>query len=511
MPAFDFDLHLFCENLKATKPPYQCPAAGCGRVYKTYSGIQFHLFNYDHDQPDGGGQNSKPSEKGGLSSPPQFTSASSRGQHRRLNWSPTHSASKATDLHALSPGSDTSKSHHLVEVNFDGQVYAINIFDPIEIIVRSSEVVNHAIVDKSDHVSSSTDVTVANLASISISSSVPIDEAKPALSDGAAVAEFGDYAKMPCSPMIHLPEHSSEDNQVDETTLITADELANNASKSFDHLNVNDCKVSQDDSDTTKVHDELVSVSTNKKAIGDACEREHQQALADVLENTIFLQCDSNVDKVSRNACIEPAELVQSDDGRSEEKSDTAASEHSTEIFVKCEPSVADISAKSELSVELLPNEQTRSAVMPTEIESALLDSGIVDLNKPHEVEVFDIFSKNSDGNGEPRELSTAANDQNVANQLTDDIEAKLDVRTEVKTVDSSKKPSEHRVALPFADFKILADYVRPPKIASSIQTPAYFKFTEKKPEELDAIVEYDMDEEVYVIEVASPVNFDFI
>ncbi len=42
-----------------------------------------------------------------------------------------------------------------------------------------------------------------------------------------------------------------------------------------------------------------------------------------------------------------------------------------------------------------------------------------------------------------------------------------------------------------------MKDYVKPHRIPACSQTQDYYKFVEKKPEELDAVVEYDMDEEV--------------
>lgn len=51
---YDFDVKEFCNNLRATKPPYQCPVEGCRKTYKSWSGIQFHMYKYDHDNPDSG-------------------------------------------------------------------------------------------------------------------------------------------------------------------------------------------------------------------------------------------------------------------------------------------------------------------------------------------------------------------------------------------------------------------------------------------------------------------------
>lgn len=45
----DFDLRNFIDNLRATKPPYECPFSNCDRVYKSFSGIQSHLQNFKHN------------------------------------------------------------------------------------------------------------------------------------------------------------------------------------------------------------------------------------------------------------------------------------------------------------------------------------------------------------------------------------------------------------------------------------------------------------------------------
>ena len=49
--GLDFDVKTFCHNLRATKPPYECPVETCRKVYKSYSGIEYHLYHYDHDNP----------------------------------------------------------------------------------------------------------------------------------------------------------------------------------------------------------------------------------------------------------------------------------------------------------------------------------------------------------------------------------------------------------------------------------------------------------------------------
>ncbi|MBN3326452.1 BRPF1 protein, partial [Atractosteus spatula] len=65
--GLDFDVKTFCHNLRATKPPYECPVESCRKVYKSYSGIEYHLYHYDHASPPpapGGPPQRKPKRKG---------------------------------------------------------------------------------------------------------------------------------------------------------------------------------------------------------------------------------------------------------------------------------------------------------------------------------------------------------------------------------------------------------------------------------------------------------------
>lgn len=51
--GLDFDAVEYCKNvkLKQSNPPYACPVSKCDRSYKTVVGLQYHLLNYDHDNP----------------------------------------------------------------------------------------------------------------------------------------------------------------------------------------------------------------------------------------------------------------------------------------------------------------------------------------------------------------------------------------------------------------------------------------------------------------------------
>lgn len=60
---YDFDVNAFCNNLRATKPPYKCPIETCGKMYKTWSGIRYHMYEFDHDNPDSGSSTTAANKK----------------------------------------------------------------------------------------------------------------------------------------------------------------------------------------------------------------------------------------------------------------------------------------------------------------------------------------------------------------------------------------------------------------------------------------------------------------
>lgn len=60
---------------------------------------------------------------------------------------------------------------------------------------------------------------------------------------------------------------------------------------------------------------------------------------------------------------------------------------------------------------------------------------------------------------------------------------------------DGTKSSPMEGVIVPEVTFKIMDDYVQPPKLAS--RPLSYYRYVEKTPEELYDQIEYDMDEEV--------------
>ena len=65
----DFDLNGFIEDMKACKPPYKCPFDGCGKVYKSYSGIHSHLLSHAPGGSNAGSGTRTPNLPSGRMSP----------------------------------------------------------------------------------------------------------------------------------------------------------------------------------------------------------------------------------------------------------------------------------------------------------------------------------------------------------------------------------------------------------------------------------------------------------
>lgn len=96
----DFDLRSFIDNLRATKPPYECPFEECGRIYKSFSGIQSHLVNFKHNEK----------------SEPKFGASSNRALTRdSLTW---------------------LQAQKIVDFELDGKSVRINIYEPLEVSFR---------------------------------------------------------------------------------------------------------------------------------------------------------------------------------------------------------------------------------------------------------------------------------------------------------------------------------------------------------------------------------------
>ncbi|XP_048740220.2 peregrin-like isoform X2 [Ostrea edulis] len=135
--VYDFDVKEFCQNLKATKPPYECPVRSCGKIYKSYCGIQFHLYNFDHDNPEN--NSPSPGKKPGKKK-------TKWGHHRSIRRSPTPPEFVVPQRRETLTYAEAQR---LVEIDLEGRLHRINIYEPLEIITQD-EIDNHNNTEKEE-------------------------------------------------------------------------------------------------------------------------------------------------------------------------------------------------------------------------------------------------------------------------------------------------------------------------------------------------------------------------
>ncbi len=120
----NFDVKTYVQNLRATKPPYKCPIPDCGKLYKSYPGIQHHLLHYDHDNPENNA--ATPGKRPG----PKRGRKSWHKAGRNRSPSPPEFLRSPTREKPLS----YAEAQRIVEVDLDGRIHRINIFEPLEIV-----------------------------------------------------------------------------------------------------------------------------------------------------------------------------------------------------------------------------------------------------------------------------------------------------------------------------------------------------------------------------------------
>ena len=418
--VFDFDLRLFCENLKATKPPYQCPAPGCNRVYKTYIGIQFHLFNYDHENPDGK-SSSTPANNGQQ----KRQDAVKKGHHRQVRCpsSPNRVSQEESEHElssSLSPHNVSTKSQRVIEVTLDGQVHRIDVYEPMNVQVRQQQqsAFCKSVDDKPPELVLCTAVPVKTQYSEPLPGASVIDDPVPAVS-------LSDACSSPTPNFV-----------------VTSDSLAA-ASK---HC-VADTPV--ENAMAMECNPELTETSCTKEGYDDTK--------------------DSDVNKVTDSAVDDSLlaleQLLPSDNctinNITSAASNNSVANSDATVEVKTETNEEPVKPSVECCDKNAPCSDDASATSPS---SALINSSTVSTTCAKSAECDTVSSCSTS--------STA--------------------------VVSKSAPT--KLSLPSAEFKVLNDYVRPPKISATEQTAEYYKFTERTAEELDTVVEYDMDEEVYFI-----------
>jgi len=413
--VFDFDLRLFCENLKATKPPYECPAPGCGRVYKTYIGIQFHLFNYNHENPDG-----KSSSTPGNGDQTKQPNSSKKGHHRqvRCSLSPSHVSHDESehDLSSLSlsPHNVSSKSQRIVEINLDGRVHRVDVYEAMNVVVRQSHVSATENVDTN---------TSEQVICTTLSTKTPSDEpvsGVPVIGNSVHVEDVTDTCSLLPDDAVGTSDSLEIGSKHDtEKNVVTFGSDAEKAEAVCEDESCNDVKTVD------------VNKTTSDAGPGASCH------LPLSVSNLCAINSNNSYDSVIGNTL----------DG--EVKTET---DH--EQFVESTPycTQKNTSCSDDTTVILSSSEFVNTSIVSTECVQT----------------------------------------------------AECDVVKSCDTISSStaviSKSAPTKLSLPSAEFKLLSDYLLPPKIVATALKPEYYKFTERTAEELDAVIEYDMDEEVYVI-----------
>ncbi|XP_037292662.1 LOW QUALITY PROTEIN: bromodomain-containing protein 1-like [Manduca sexta] len=114
--GLDFDVFEFCKKLRQNRPPpYQCPLEKCDKVYKSLCGLQYHLVNYDHDNP----------------TPATPTVANNRKKGRIRAAVPTG------DIALQSPPKEAltfAEAQKVVQFEIDGKISRIPIDQPLPIM-----------------------------------------------------------------------------------------------------------------------------------------------------------------------------------------------------------------------------------------------------------------------------------------------------------------------------------------------------------------------------------------
>ena len=416
--VFDFDLRLFCENLKATKPPYECPAPGCGRVYKTYIGIQFHLFNYDHENPDG-----KNSSTPCNSDRSKQQDASKKAHHRQVCRPSSPIGDNLGESEhelssSLSPHNVSTKSQRVVEINLNGHVHRIDVYEPMNVLVRQSQASAAESVDKKPP---------ELVACTAFTTKTVSAESSP----GAPM--IGDIA-----PVVNLTDASA----ISTTNAVVSCDLSETGPKQY--------------SGDIPVENVADVWSDREKAESD---EGYNEGCSDVKTNDVT--CSTVTCFVPASECL---------------PSDSCAFSTDTSLIT---------------SDSVVPSVLAREVKQETDCDEPVKPSAACNEKNtlcPDETDI-------------PVSSTELVNTSIISTTCA--MSAECDTVKSCNTVSTStaviSKSAPVKASLPSAEFKVLSDFVRPPKIAATTQRPEYYKFTERTAEEFEAVVEYDMDEEVNI------------
>ncbi|KAL1502054.1 hypothetical protein ABEB36_007257 [Hypothenemus hampei] len=119
----DFDIFEHCKKVRADHgPPYECPVDKCGRNYKTVCGLQYHLKNYNHDNP-----------------PPQTVSTPTSSKNKKGRKTPKAGTSTGNHAIASTPEPLTfEEAQKMVQFEINGFVCRWNINDPLDIVPKEA-------------------------------------------------------------------------------------------------------------------------------------------------------------------------------------------------------------------------------------------------------------------------------------------------------------------------------------------------------------------------------------
>jgi len=129
--ALNFDLELFCENLRSTKPPYECPVKACGKIYKSFAGIQLHVHSHNR-----GKEEESKSDISSLSTNKTVSIVSSTVKQSGKN-------QRQMSVELCQPASSIGSSR-IVEVEVGGgHVVKVDVRAPLNIFIRHDEDCGH--------------------------------------------------------------------------------------------------------------------------------------------------------------------------------------------------------------------------------------------------------------------------------------------------------------------------------------------------------------------------------
>lgn len=134
--GLDFDVVEYCKDVKSkqSQPPFACPVRDCGRSYKTLVGLQGHLTNYDHDNPQPLTPILKPNRKKARSSRALHSTPKDNGSGGGANSEGENGC--ATSRSNVNPESLVSynEQEETVTFNIDGKSVRLGIDEPLPIV-----------------------------------------------------------------------------------------------------------------------------------------------------------------------------------------------------------------------------------------------------------------------------------------------------------------------------------------------------------------------------------------